>query len=77
MIPCDPTSLGIAQLYGFYVITINGNVGSTYRLETAPYINSNSWEPLLIFTLPESHWSYVDWASSGKSTRFYRTVLIE
>jgi hypothetical protein len=75
--PHDTTTLGIAQWYGFYVITINGTVGSSYRLEAATNLLAGPWESLGIFTLPRTPYSVVDWDSPSIPNRFYRTVLIQ
>jgi hypothetical protein len=76
MVPQDPVTLGLAKWFDYYVITINGTVGSSYRLEAGPAANG-PWEPLAIFTLPRTPWSYVDWESAGQTNRFYRTVLVQ
>ena len=77
MIPQDATTLGITQWYGYSVITINGTVGASYRLETAMDPIAGPWESLGIFTLPRTPWTYVDWESAGQPNRFYRTVLVQ
>jgi hypothetical protein len=76
MIPTSPTTLGISQFYGYFMITINGTVGSSYRLEAAGDL-AGPWEPLVIVTLTCSPWSYVDWESAGQTHRSYRTVLLQ
>jgi len=60
----------------FFMITINGTVGSSYRLEAAGDL-AGPWEPLVVVTLTSSPWAYVDWESTGQTKRFYRTVLVE
>jgi hypothetical protein len=75
-IPMSPTTLAIPQFYGYFMITVNGTVGSSYRLEAASD-PAGPWEPLVIMTLTSSPWSYVDWESAGQTKRFYRTVLLE
>ena len=77
MIPQDPTTLVLTNWYEYYVITINGTVGATYRLEASPNPAAGPWEPLGIFVLPRTPWSYVDWESAGQASRFYRTVLVQ
>jgi hypothetical protein len=77
MIPQDATALDLAKWYDYYVITIRGTVGSSYRLETASDPQAGPWEPLGIFVLPRTPWSYVDWESAGQTNRFYRTVLVQ
>ena len=76
MTPTNPTTLAISEFYGYFMITINGTVGSTYRLEVAGD-PSGPWEPLELVTLPRSPWPYVDWDSAGQTNRFYRSVLVE
>ena len=39
MIPQNPTTLSITQWYGYAVISINGTVGSSYRLEASTNYN--------------------------------------
>ena len=76
MTPTNPTTLAISEFYGYFMITINGTVGSSYRLEVAAD-TAGPWEPLAIVTLTHSSWAYVDWESAGQTNRFYRTVLVE
>ena len=76
VIPTSPTTLGVSQFYEYYMITINGTVGSSYRLEVAGDM-AGPWEPLAIVTLTHSPWAAVDWESAGQTNRFYRTVLVE
>lgn len=75
--PTNHSVLGLSQFYQYFVVTITGDVGSTYRLETSPDLTPGSWQPLVTFTLDASSFSYLDWGSAGKSRRFYRTALIE
>jgi hypothetical protein len=77
MIPQNPTTLSITQWYGYAVISINGTVGSSYRLEATTNSLAGPWESLGIFTLPRTPYSVVDWDSPGIPNRFYRTVLIQ
>ena len=76
VVPTSRTTLGISPFYGFFMITINGTVGSSYRLEAAGDL-AGPWEPLVVVTLTSSPWAYVDWESTGQTKRFYRTVLVE
>jgi len=75
MIPQDPTTLSLTKWYDYSVITINGTVGATYRLEVSPNPAPGPWQPVGIFVLPRTPWSYVDSESAGHPNRFYRTVL--
>ena len=77
ILPTDPTSLGLSMWHEFFVITVNGVVGSTYRLEATSDLSNGSWTPIILFTLPTSPWSYIDAASAGQTNRYYRTVLLE
>jgi hypothetical protein len=75
--PQNSSTLGIAQWYGYFVITINGTVGSSYRLDATTDSLAGPWESLGIFTLPRTPYSVVDWDSPSIPNRFYRTVLIQ
>jgi hypothetical protein len=75
--PQNSSTLGIAQWYGYFVITINGTVGSSYRLDATTNIVTGPWQSLGIFTLPSTPYSVVDWDSPSIPNRFYRTVLIQ
>jgi len=77
MIPQNPTTLSITQWYGYAVISINGTVGSSYRLEANTNSLAGPWESLGIFTLPRTPYSVVDWDSPSIPNRFYRMVLIQ
>jgi hypothetical protein len=77
MIPQNPTTLSITQWYGYAVISINGTVGSSYRLEASTNTMTGTWQSLGIFTLPSTPYSVVDWDSPSIPNRFYRTVLIQ
>jgi hypothetical protein len=80
-IPTNPTTLGILQLPGpqysqYFMITVNGTVGSSYRLDVAGDL-AGPWKPLVILTLISSPGSYVDWEPAGQTQLFYRTVLLQ
>lgn len=70
-----PPSLGLGRLSGYSTVSISGQVGRTYTIQTSD--NLKTWKTLQVLTLTESPQIYIDWGSLGKTQRFYRTVWSE
>ena len=57
-------------------ITIQGQVGTSYRIEyTATPNGTNSWQKLTDVLLPSSPYLFIDQSSPSAAVRFYRAVL--
>ncbi|PWU15974.1 MAG: hypothetical protein C5B50_14335 [Verrucomicrobia bacterium] len=56
-------------------VTLNGNVGSAYLLQSAPTFGVGSvWTDLTNITLPSSSYVYIDYRSPTNTAQFYRLV---
>jgi choice-of-anchor C domain-containing protein len=71
------TPLAEAELaLAFYpCLTVKGNVGQTYRIETAESVNAAEWRTIAAIVLPSSPFIWIDTLSPNASRRFYRAVL--
>ncbi len=68
------TQLGLALYPG---ISIQGNIGSTYRIEYADRLgDTNQWSLLATVTLDRTPYLFIDTASKGATNRFYRAILV-
>ncbi len=56
-------------------LTIKGNVGRTYFIESAEALNAAQWLTLTNFVLPSSPFIWIDTVSTNSGRRFYRAVL--
>jgi hypothetical protein len=66
--------LTVLDLKQYAGITINGTIGSTYRVDFATPANPNNWTALTTVTLTSTSTFFVDTASAGQSARLYRVV---
>ena len=64
-------------MFGFWTISITGDIGRSYRLEARDNLNSGSWQPLATVNITQNPRLYFDGNAVGKSQRFYRAVLVE
>ncbi len=71
------TPLAEAELApAFYpCLTIKGNVGRTYRIETADSVDAAEWRTIATLVLPSSPFVWIDTLSPNARHRFYRAVL--
>ena len=72
------TPLAEAELSpAFYpCLTIKGETGRTYRIETADSPNAGGWQTRATFILPCSPFVWIDTQNPNASHRFYRAVLV-
>ncbi len=56
------------------VITLNGEVGSRFRIEWSSLAEPNDWQIFTNVTLTTSPQVLVDLGSTHQTKRFYRTV---
>jgi hypothetical protein len=75
--PDTRARLTMTRVSGIFAVSVEGEVGRSYRVEARDSLTSGQWEPLATITLFTSPRVYVDVDSIGKSRRFYRTVLVE
>ena len=66
--------LTVLDLKQYAGITINGTIGSTYRIDFATPANPNTWTALTTVTLTSASTFFVDTASAGQAARLYRVV---
>ena len=60
---------------GHYVVSLAGQSGRTYRIETTAGLGATSWTPVTTNTLSASpYWSWRDPAPVANTRRFYRAV---
>ena len=72
----SPFALLTVWNMNFYpVVTINGQVGDTYRVDYIEDLGSTNWFILDYVTLPGSPYFLVDTNSPGSDKRFYRVVI--
>jgi choice-of-anchor C domain-containing protein len=57
-------------------LTIKGERGRTYRIETAESPNAGGWQTMATFMLPSSPFVWIDTQRPNASRRFYRAVLV-
>ena len=69
--------LTLTRVAGFFGVSVEGEVGRSYRIEARDSLTSGQWEPLATIALTQSTRVYIDGDSIGKSQRFYRCVLVE
>lgn len=64
--------LGVATYSG---ITIQAEVGSSYRIEYRPTLDATNWQKLTDVILPTSPFFFIDRSSPSAASRFYQAVL--
>ena len=70
----DDTQLAIRMYPG---LTINGNIGSTYRVEYSDRIEGlDNWSMLATVTLDRTPYLFFDMGAAEASKRFYRAILL-
>ncbi len=68
------TQLGLALYPG---ISIQGNIGSAYRIEYADRLgDTNDWSLLTTVTPDRTPYLFIDTASKSATNRFYRAILL-
>ena len=72
-----PATLGLSKMFGFWTVSISGDIGRSYRLEVRDNLNSGSWQPLATLNITQNPRLYFDGDAVGKPQRFYRAVLVE
>jgi hypothetical protein len=78
MIPAGtPATLALSQMFGFWTVSITGDIGRSYRLEVRDDLNSGSWQPLATLNITSNPRLYFDGDAAGQSQRFYRCVLVQ
>ena len=65
------------RVLGIFAVSIKGEAGRSYRLETCDSLISGVWQPLATIVLTTSPRLYYDGDSIGQPVRFYRAVLVE
>jgi hypothetical protein len=73
----QPAHLTLTRVSGIFAVSVEGEVGRSYRLEARDILTSGQWESLATLNLTQSPRQYIDGDSIGKPTRFYRCVLVE
>lgn len=72
-----PATLSLQDLHVCAVITINGPVGTEYRIEYSPEMAAPPvWSWLATVTLQTAPLHYIDWGCSGAARRYYRVVQL-
>jgi outer membrane protein assembly factor BamB len=70
----DQIALGINLYAG---ITLTGNIGTTYRIETTTSLSEASvWQPLTTITLDRTPYLFIDIESTNHPRRFYRAIQL-
>jgi Immunoglobulin domain len=73
MFPANAARLKLQMIAGQASLTIDGILGTTYRIEYSTDLGANTWTNLLDLTLPISPFTFFD-SSSLTRERFYRAV---
>ena len=70
-----PATLSLFGLHVAAVITIDGPIGTHYRIDYSPELATPpAWTVLTNVTILSSPWHVIDWDSARKPKRFYRAV---
>lgn len=72
-----PATLALTKMFGFWTVSITGDIGRSYRLEASDDLNSGQWQPLATLNITQNPHLYIDGDAVGKSQRFYRAILVE
>lgn len=73
----QPASLSLLGLHVCAVITLDGPVGTEYRIEYSPEMAEPPvWSSLETVTLAATPFHYIDWGSPGAARRYYRIVQL-
>jgi hypothetical protein len=73
----QPATLGLSKTFGFWTVSITGELGRSYQLEARDNLNSGQWQPLATLNITANPRLYIDGDAVGKPQRFYRAVLVE
>lgn len=69
-------TLAIVGIDFYPVVTINGKIGDTYRVDYSTAVAPTTWIPLSTNVLTMSPQLVIDPGSPGSNTRFYRAVYV-
>ena len=73
-LPVSTPRLNIEMAAGLPFLSIEGLVGTAYRIQYATEVTNKNWTTLLGLTLPSSPFTFSDTSASTNSIRFYRAV---
>ena len=74
VLPAKAARLRCGRLAGFGSLVIDGVVGTSYRIDCNPDLNSTNWTPLITLGLPSNPYTFIDSGSFGVTQRFYRVI---
>ncbi len=69
--------LTMTRVAGFFAVSIEAEVGRSYRIEAKDDLNVGSWVLQAVVPLSASPYLHFDTDSIGRTQRFYRCVLVE
>lgn len=73
-LPLAPANVGIARTQAVAQLTIDGSIGTEYRVEYTATVPTTNWTILTNIILSVSPQSFTDTTSSNIPQRFYRAV---
>ena len=73
--PSNAARLRLQALAGQTGLTIDGVVGTTYRIQYATSLKQPAWVPLIDLSLPTTPFTFLDSGASGQPARYYRVVI--
>ncbi|MBI2149634.1 MAG: hypothetical protein HYU27_03385 [Acidobacteria bacterium] len=73
--PAKAARLGLRMIAGLPAVTIDGVVGTNYRIETSPDPSSIQWTTVLDLTLARTPLTLVLPPPDNAPSRYYRAVV--
>jgi hypothetical protein len=75
LFPANAARLKLQMIAGQSGLTLDGTLGSTYRIEYSTNLMTTNWTKMFDLTLPYSPFTFFDTAATGSSPRFYRATV--
>ncbi|MBU6401838.1 MAG: immunoglobulin domain-containing protein [Verrucomicrobia bacterium] len=72
--PTNAAKLGLRLISGLPALSLDGLVGTVYRIEFSTNLASTNWTKIIDLSLPSTPYTYIDSAAENGTLRFYRVV---
>ncbi|MBU6402502.1 MAG: immunoglobulin domain-containing protein [Verrucomicrobia bacterium] len=75
VVAVNPARLSLSLVVGLPALTIDGLVGTGYRVEFSTNLAATNWTKVIDLSLPSTPYTYIDSTTGNGTLRFYRVVV--